>query len=116
MNYQNEKLPDDAVFSASSVVMTETTVLPPILKKHMAPKGKYGYLVVESGALQFVWEDTGETLDAAPGHPVVIFPERYHHVKITGPVTFKIEFYTAPSSSVHDPSAIRPGETFLKGK
>jgi len=76
MNYQNMTLPAGAAFAAASPEMTEKTILPPILKKHMAPKGKCGYLVVKQGALQFVWEDTGEVLDADPGHPVVIFPER----------------------------------------
>ena len=113
MNYQNAKLPDGAEYAASSPLMTEQTVLKPILGKHMAPKGKCGYLIVEKGALQFVWEDTGEVLDAAPGHPVVIQPERYHHVRLTGPVEFKIEFYKIPSVSATDAEAARPGEQFL---
>ncbi len=113
MVYQNAALPDHAKFAGSTPEFTEATVPKPILNKHMAPAGKCGYLVVQSGALQFVWEDTGETFDAAPGHPVVIAPERYHHVQITGPVKFKIEFYALPAPARTDDSASRPGEAFL---
>ena len=56
MNYQNEMLPEGAIKVGSTPSMNEETVVPGILKKHLAPKGKYGYLVVEQGSLQFVWE------------------------------------------------------------
>lgn len=113
MNYQNAKLPDGAEFASLTPLMTDENVLKPILKKHMAPKGKCGYLIVTKGKLKFVWEDTGEELDADPEHPIVIWPERYHHVKITGPVAFKVEFYKVPATLTPDPNAIRPGEQFL---
>lgn len=114
MNYQNAVLPKGAVFATATPMMTDQTVLQPILHKHMAPKGKCGRLVVEKGALQFVWEDTGEILDAAPGHPVIIDPERYHHVRITGPVSFKVEFYRIPDTAgKYDRTAVRPGEQFV---
>ena len=114
MNYQKAKLPQGAEYVGSSPLMTERDVLKPILKAHMAPRGKCGYLIVEKGGLQFVWEDTEEVFDAAPGHPIVITPERYHHVKITGPVVFKIEFYKVPDTGVSESGAERPGEQFLK--
>ena len=89
MNFQNEILPDGARKVGSTPSMTEETVVPGILSKHLAPKEKYGYLVVEKGTLQFVWEDDeNNPLDADPEHPIVIFPERFHHVKITGEVHF----------------------------
>ena len=90
MNYQNETLPAGAVKAGSTPSMTEETVVAGILKKHLAPKGKFGYLVVEEGSLQFVWEDDEKNvLDADPQHPIVIFPERYHHVSLTGKVRFR---------------------------
>lgn len=113
MNYQNAKLPDGAEFASLTPLMTDENVLKPILKKHMAPKGKCGYLIVTKGKLKFVWEDTGEELDADPEHPIVIWPERYHHVEITGPVAFKVEFYKVPATLTPDPNAVRPGEQFL---
>lgn len=113
MNYQNAKLPDGAEFASLTPLMTDENVLKPILKKHMAPKGKCGHLIVTKGKLKFVWEDTGEELDADPEHPIVIWPERFHHVEITGPVAFKVEFYKVPANFTPDPNAVRPGEQFL---
>ncbi|MDD3886530.1 MAG: DUF1971 domain-containing protein [Victivallaceae bacterium] len=118
MNYQNAAMPTGAEFSAATPLFNGQTVPEPILNKHLAPRGKTGLLVVESGALQFVWLDTGETLDAAPGHPVVIWPERFHRVKLTGPVTFHIEFYQTGdvAESGADQKAARPGEKFINSK
>lgn len=83
----------------------------------MAPKGKIGLLVVEEGHCQYVWEDEeGPALDADPQHSIVIFPERYHHVVITGPVKFKVEFYTIIDTVIevkHPEEKKRPGEDFL---
>ena len=94
MNFQNETLPQGAQKIGSTPTMTEETVVPGILKKHLAPKGRFGYLVVEEGTLQFIWEDDAENaLDADPEHPIVIYPERFHHVNITGKVRFRVEFY-----------------------
>ena len=115
MNYQNETLPDGATRAGSTKLMNQDTVVPGILKKHLAPKGKWGYLVVESGALSYVWEDDPKNaLDADPGHPIVIHPERFHHVVITGPVEFKVEFYVvAESAAESEKEGDRPGEAFL---
>lgn len=116
MRYQDESLPKGAVKVGETPVMNEETVLKPILNKHMAPKEKYGYVVVEKGSLQFVWEDDeANVLDCDPEHPIVIFPERYHHVVITGPVEFKVEFYKVPESvEGKDKEAVRPGEAFVE--
>jgi len=117
MNYQNEALPQGAVKAGSTPSMTEETVVPGILKKHLAPKGKFGYLVVEEGALQFVWEDDADNvLDADPEHPIVIFPERYHHVSITGKVRFRVEFYDVGGIEIAGSATKeveRPGEDFV---
>ena len=118
MNFQNEVLPQGAVKAGSTPSMTEDTVVPGILRKHLAPRGKFGYLVVEEGSLQFVWEDDEDNaLDADPDHPIVIFPERYHHVEITGKVRFHVEFYDVGgidiAEGVSKPGK-RPGEDFVK--
>ena len=42
MNYQDETLPEGARKVGSTPSMTEETVVPGILKKHLAPKGKFG--------------------------------------------------------------------------
>jgi tellurite resistance-related uncharacterized protein len=117
MHYQNESFPEGAIKVGSTPSMTEETVVPGILKKHLAPKGKFGYLVVEEGSLQFVWEDDPDNvLDADPGHPIVIFPERFHHVSITGQVQFRVEFYKIVNEDTTDVShegGDRPGEDFV---
>ncbi len=93
MNYQNKALPKHVIKVRETPSMTEKTVVPGILKNHLTPKGYYGYLVVEEGALQFVWEDDSCILDADSEHPIVIFPERRHHVLIKNKVRFHVEFY-----------------------
>jgi tellurite resistance-related uncharacterized protein len=117
MNYQNETLPQGAKKIGSTPTMTEETVVPGILKKHLAPKGRFGYLVVEEGALQFIWEDDADNaLDANAEHPVVIFPERFHHVKITGNVRFRVEFYDVGGIDIDaglQKKGERPGENFI---
>ncbi len=117
MNYQNAKFPSNAVKVGSTPSMTEETVLPGILKNHLAPKGKFGYLIVEEGALQFIWEDdTDNVLDADSEHPIVIFPERFHHVSITNKVKFRVEFYEIEHGKPDESSqkdGSRPGENFV---
>ena len=115
MNYQNATLPEGAVKAGETKLMDQDTVVPGILKKHLAPKGKWGFLVVEAGSLQYVWEDDAETvLDADPGHPVVIYPERFHHVVITGAVQFRVEFYVVEEqANSPELQGDRPGEAFV---
>ncbi|MCP4178910.1 MAG: DUF1971 domain-containing protein [bacterium] len=117
MNYQNATLPKEAIKVGSTPSMTEETVVPGILKNHLAPKGKFGYLVVEEGSLQFVWEDEeNNILDADSKHPIVIFPERFHHVSITKKVRFHVEFYKEKDVNSIDSTlkdGIRPGEDFV---
>ncbi len=115
MNYQKDTLPDGAQKVGSTPSMTEETVVPGILKNHLAPKGKYGLVVVEEGTLQFIWEDEPDNIiDADPDHPVVIYPERFHHVVIPGKVKFRVEFYEVPKDlEAANKDGIRPGEDFL---
>jgi len=114
MIFQNEKIPSEKNKIGETPWLTETTVLKPILNKHMAPKGKVGLIVVKEGSLDYVWEDDLNTvLTSDKDHPIVIEPERYHHVIITGKVTFKIEFYKDVEPKSIDKLAIRPGELFI---
>jgi tellurite resistance-related uncharacterized protein len=115
MNFQNADLPDGAELAGTTTTMTEETILPGILANHMAPKGKCGLLVVEEGACRFAWEDDLENpIDCDPDHPVVIFPERFHHVIVTGPVKLRVEFYALLTTVEGlDPKALRPGDDFV---
>jgi len=117
MNFQNATLPDQAIKVGSTPSMKADTVVAGLLRKHLAPRGKYGLLVVEEGSLQYVWDDDADNvLDADPDHPIVIAPERYHHVVITGPVLFRVEFYQVPQSLGdlgEKQNGERPGEDYL---
>ena len=115
MNYQNDKLPDGAKKVGSTPSMTEETVVKGILKNHLAPKGKYALVVVEEGTLKFVWEDDQDNiLDADPDHPIVIYPDRFHHVVIEGKVKFRVEFYEVPKDDkTENKKGDRPGEAFV---
>ncbi len=115
MNYQNEELPKDAVKVGETPNMTETTVVKGILKNHLAPKGKIGLVVVEEGSLEYIWEDDKENvLVADKDHPIVIESERYHHVVITGPVIFRVEFYKVLKENEEHKDGQRPGEVFCE--
>ncbi len=116
MNFQNDTLPGGAVKVGSTPSMTQDTVLQGLLQKHLAPKDIYGYLVIESGSAQFVWEDDADNvLDADPDHPVVIYPERFHHVVISGPVQLRVEFYKIESDDKEHAAqqGDRPGKDFI---
>jgi len=116
VNFQNATLPKGAKRVGQTPNMTEKTVVKGILKNHLAPKGKYALVVVEEGSLQFVWEDDKEhVLDADKAHPIVIEPERFHHVVITGPVLFRVEFYDIISENTAEKQeGDRPGEAFCE--
>ena len=115
-HYQGAKLPANAKFSVSTPVLTDTTVPRQILGKHMTPKGKCGLLVVLKGNLQLVWEDTGVIHDADPEHPVLLYPERYHHIQMDGPSEFRIDFYEIRYTGSYDENAERPGEELKRPK
>ncbi len=116
MNFQNDTLPEGAVKVGATPNMTQDTVAKGILKNHLAPKGKYGLVVVEEGSLQYVWEDDKDNvLDADKDHPIVIYPERFHHVVITGDVVFRVEFYEVTKDDERvKKEGERPGEVFCE--
>lgn len=112
--YDNSILPKNLKKMGETPLMTEKNVFPDILKKHMTPKNKLGYLIVSSGELNYIWEDENDkvyTVDSE--HPLVIYPERYHRVILTGAVEFKIEFFKYDITISSDEKALRPGESFI---
>lgn len=115
MRFQDLPLPNKDYKLGETPWLNQDTVLKPILNKHMAPKGKVGLVIVKEGTLDYVWEDSlDDVITADKDHPIVIEPERYHHVIITGDVVFKIEFYADNESNSYDELAVRPGEAFVK--
>lgn len=113
--FDNLILPEGLEKVGETPWMTEKTVFLDILKRHMAPKDKLGYLLVKKWELEFIWEDEKEKIYTVnPKHPLIIFPERYHHVILTGPVEFKIKFYKFDLDIDKHMNAFRPGEKFIK--
>jgi len=87
-------LPADVSKYSESPVFTDTSVPEKLTRVHKTKPGVWGKLVILSGALDFIVPGPPrltETLSAR-SHGV-IRPAEPHHVNITGPVTFKIEFY-----------------------
>lgn len=115
--YSEATLPEDAILVGESPILNEETIFPSILGKHMTPKNKYAYINVITGKVQFVYEDKNNIIyTVTPDHPLVIEPERYHHVILMGPVTLTLRFYKVPELQDNkslDETAIRPGEFFL---
>lgn len=93
--FQFEQLPVNLKKIGETPIMNEKNIFKEILESHASPKGKYGYLVIIEGTADFVWEDEPDKIYTADRyHPIVIFPEKKHHVIITGPVKLKVEFYS----------------------
>lgn len=117
MRFQNIPLPDKSEKIGETPWLNHENTLHPILKKHMAPKGKVAVVIIKKGSLDFVWED--QLLDVITGdkdHPIVIEPERYHHIILTGPVEYIIKFYKDNTHNIFDEVAVRPGEQFIQKK
>lgn len=79
-------------------------------RAHRVADGVWARLVVHTGALTFVFEDEpAAPAEVVAGATVVIPPGRLHHVDITGPVTFALEFHREPERSTPDPGAESTG-------
>jgi tellurite resistance-related uncharacterized protein len=98
------ELPDGLELERVTREFDERSVPAGLLSAHRVASGLWGRLVVTSGEISFVFEgDSGEGAEVGDdpewrrtvgkGENVVIPPGRLHHVEVTGPVTFRIEFH-----------------------
>ena len=98
------ELPDGLELERSTREFDEKSVPAGLLSAHRVASGLWGRLVVTSGEVGFVFEsdsDGGLGMGDDPdrrrmvgaGESVVIPPGRPHHLELTGPVTFHIEFH-----------------------
>jgi tellurite resistance-related uncharacterized protein len=63
-------------------------------RAHRVAAGVWARLLVRSGELTFVFEDDPERpISVAAEGAVVIPPGRLHHVEVSGPVAFVLEFH-----------------------
>ena len=96
----NIQLPDGVELVRTTGQFDEVTHPAGILRAHRVADGVWARLVVHSGELGFVFEDTPHDMHrVTPERPQVIPPARLHHVVIDRPVTFVIEFHKVPSAS-----------------
>lgn len=78
---------------AESPVFTQDTVPQKLTNVHDTKAGVWGRLCVLEGALDYIVSGTPETVQRVEKNGfAVIEPTVPHHVKIIGPVNFKVEF------------------------
>jgi tellurite resistance-related uncharacterized protein len=91
-------LPDGLQHVRTTDVFDETTVPAGLLRAHRVADGVWGRLVVHTGSVTFVFDDDPDhPLTVVAGDSVVIPPTRQHHVELTTPATFAVEFHRLPS-------------------
>lgn len=91
-----ESLPDGLVPAGSSLEFTEDTIPEPLQQEHALGPGHWGVLHVFAGSVRFVDLATGaESEVAAPDH-AIIRPEAPHRLRLTGPVSCRIDFFRNP--------------------
>lgn len=115
--YDSKKLPKDCIKTGETPILSDEKYFSEITEKHMTPKNIYGVLKVLCGELKFLWNDEDKIYTVNKEHPLVIEPERYHHVIINGSVQFIIEFYKDFKNEENkniDETAKRPGTQFIK--
>ncbi len=92
-------LPEGLVLTRTTDVFDNTTVPAGLLRAHRVAAGVWGRLVVHSGSVRFVFEDEPDAaVMVDSGDAVAIPPSRQHHVELTEPCTFAVEFYRAPAA------------------
>jgi tellurite resistance-related uncharacterized protein len=91
-------LPEGLQHVRTTDVFDETTVPAGLLRAHRVAEGVWGRLVVHTGSVTFVFDDEPDRpVTVSSGDVVAIPPSRQHHVELTGPATFAVEFHRIPS-------------------
>lgn len=97
-------LPEGLEHVRTTDVFDEHSVPAGLLRAHRVADGVWARLVVHTGSVTFVFEDDADApIAVAAGEHVVIPPARLHHVVLTGPATFAVEFHRAPSTPTPRP-------------
>lgn len=90
----SEDLPAGVQLVRTTVKFDQDSVPAGLLRDHRVAEGVWGRLVVSSGHLTFLFEDSDEQpRSVSAGESVVIPPNRPHHLEVDGPVTFVVEFH-----------------------
>ncbi|WP_244480429.1 DUF1971 domain-containing protein [Rhizobium sp. Root1220] len=81
-------------------VFDERSLPKPLLQAHALRAGTWGVLRVLEGDVKYRSEMAAPVLVSA-ANPMVIPPERPHHLELAGPVKCRIEFYDRDPASQH---------------
>lgn len=90
----NEPLPEGVEYVRTTDVFDQDHHPGGLLRAHQVAERVWARLLVHNGAMTFVFEDDADrpiVLTAADSQ--LIPPGRRHHVEMTGPVSFVLEFY-----------------------
>ncbi len=87
------QLPENVTLVRSTPIFGSATVPPGLLKEHQIGTDVWGVIRVESGSLDFTFDDSGESRSLGDGDHQVIPPQVLHHVKPGDDSRFHIDFY-----------------------
>lgn len=94
------ELPDDVEYVRTTDVFDHEHHPAGLLRAHRVATGVWARLLVHTGELVFVFEDTPEQpIALSAGESIVIPPGRLHHVEMPAPVTFALEFHRKRSAA-----------------
>ena len=89
-------LPDRLVLVRITPEFDEHTVPAGLLAAHRTAPHVWGRLAVRDGNIAFVFDDHPDDIhQLSKGESIGIPPQRRHHVIVTGPVRFVVEFHRA---------------------
>lgn len=96
----NGELPDHVEYVRTTDVFDQAHHPAGLLRAHRVANGVWARLLVHSGEMVFVFEDTpAEPTALSAGESIVIPPGRLHHVEMPSPVTFALEFHRERSAA-----------------
>lgn len=90
----DRELPTGAEPERRTPDFTAQTVPAGLLGDHRT--AVWARLEVERGSVEFVEQATGWQAVASPGEPVVIVPDRLHHIIPSSDALFAVQFYRLP--------------------
>lgn len=89
-----EELPKSVSKYSSSPVFDKDSVPQALRKEHRTKPGVWAKAIVLEGSIDFIFEDKpDDPITIQAGNFAIAEPEVPHHVNVTGPVKFQLEFY-----------------------
>jgi len=87
-------LPEHVKHYKTTPEFTQDSVPQGLQRNHTTAAGVWGRIVVSEGSLSYAIEEPqAEQHVLVPGSCGIVEPQMAHHVALTGPVRFCVEFY-----------------------